>query len=119
MKPSFAHAGHGAAHRQGEEGALAACELELQRGAQRRLRRRAQGGTDEHALEGLRGAPGVLVGVRFGGRDRVRKGPGRIRGRVLDARGVISVTERQAYIGRVRSLAKACAEAYLKGLGHL
>ena len=31
---------------------------------------------------------------------------------LLDARGVISVTERQAYIGRVRSLAKACADAY-------
>jgi glycyl-tRNA synthetase alpha chain len=33
---------------------------------------------------------------------------------LLDARGVISVTERQAYIGRVRALAKACAEAWLK-----
>jgi len=33
---------------------------------------------------------------------------------LLDARGVISVTERQAYIGRVRTLAKACCEAYLK-----
>jgi glycyl-tRNA synthetase alpha chain len=33
---------------------------------------------------------------------------------LLDARGVISVTERQAYIGRVRDLAKACAEAWLK-----
>ncbi|MGF6862534.1 glycyl-tRNA synthetase alpha chain [Rhodobacteraceae bacterium MBR-64] len=32
---------------------------------------------------------------------------------LLDARGVISVTERQAYIGRVRALAKACADAYL------
>jgi glycyl-tRNA synthetase alpha chain len=31
---------------------------------------------------------------------------------LLDARGVISVTERQAYIGRVRALAKACCEAY-------
>ncbi len=31
---------------------------------------------------------------------------------LLDARGVISVTERQAYIGRVRSLARACAKAY-------
>jgi glycyl-tRNA synthetase alpha chain len=26
---------------------------------------------------------------------------------------VISVTERQAYIGRVRTLAKACADAWL------
>ena len=33
---------------------------------------------------------------------------------LLDARGVISVTERQAYIGRVRDLAKACAENWLK-----
>jgi len=32
---------------------------------------------------------------------------------LLDARGAISVTERQAYIGRVRVLAKACAEGYL------
>ncbi|GAK33197.1 glycine--tRNA ligase alpha subunit [Iodidimonas nitroreducens] len=31
---------------------------------------------------------------------------------LLDARGVISVTERQAYIGRVRALAKACAEGW-------
>jgi len=32
---------------------------------------------------------------------------------LLDARGVISVTERQAYIARVRALAKACAEAWV------
>jgi len=32
---------------------------------------------------------------------------------LLDARGVISVTERAAYIGRVRALAKGCAEAYV------
>ncbi|XXX77920.1 glycine--tRNA ligase subunit alpha [Sorangium sp. So ce134] len=32
---------------------------------------------------------------------------------VLDARGAISVTERQRYIGRVRALARAVAEAYL------
>ena len=31
---------------------------------------------------------------------------------LLDARGAISVTERQAYILRVRTLARACAEAY-------
>ena len=36
---------------------------------------------------------------------------------LLDARGVISVTERQAYIGRVRALAKACAEAWLASRG--
>jgi glycyl-tRNA synthetase alpha chain len=33
---------------------------------------------------------------------------------LLDARGVISVTERQAYIGRVRALAKACCEAWVE-----
>ena len=38
---------------------------------------------------------------------------------LLDARGVISVTERAAYIGRVRALAKACCETWLKGRGHL
>ncbi|MGR3566581.1 MAG: glycine--tRNA ligase subunit alpha, partial [Pseudooceanicola nanhaiensis] len=32
---------------------------------------------------------------------------------LLDARGVISVTERQAYIGRVRTLAKKCADAFV------
>ena len=36
---------------------------------------------------------------------------------LLDARGVISVTERQAYIGRVRNLAKACCEAWLASDG--
>jgi glycyl-tRNA synthetase alpha chain len=34
---------------------------------------------------------------------------------LLDARGVISVTERAAYIGRVRTLAKGCCEAWLAG----
>ncbi|WP_417782048.1 glycine--tRNA ligase subunit alpha [Terasakiella pusilla] len=33
---------------------------------------------------------------------------------LLDARGVISVTERAAYIGRVRAMAKGCAEAWMK-----
>ena len=33
---------------------------------------------------------------------------------LLDARGVISVTERQAYIGRVRALAAACADAFVQ-----
>jgi glycyl-tRNA synthetase alpha chain len=31
---------------------------------------------------------------------------------LLDARGAISVTERAAYIGRVRNLARAIAQAY-------
>ncbi|HOE81944.1 MAG TPA: glycine--tRNA ligase subunit alpha [Myxococcota bacterium] len=34
---------------------------------------------------------------------------------VLDARGAISVSERQAYIGRVRALARGCAKVYLEG----
>ncbi|MEP3393698.1 glycine--tRNA ligase subunit alpha [Litoreibacter sp.] len=33
---------------------------------------------------------------------------------LLDARGVISVTERQAYIGRVRTLTVACADAFVQ-----
>jgi len=40
---------------------------------------------------------------------------------VLDARGAISVAERQQYIGRVRALARACAEGYVaqrERLGH-
>jgi glycyl-tRNA synthetase alpha chain len=36
---------------------------------------------------------------------------------LLDARGVISVTERQSYILRVRELAKACGAAWLKTQG--
>jgi glycyl-tRNA synthetase alpha chain len=34
---------------------------------------------------------------------------------LLDARGVISVVERAAYIGRVRALARACCEAWVAG----
>ena len=32
---------------------------------------------------------------------------------VLDSRGVISTAQRQVYIGRVRALAKLCADAYV------
>ena len=35
---------------------------------------------------------------------------------LLDARGVVSVTERQGYILRVRDLAKACCAAWLKSV---
>jgi glycyl-tRNA synthetase alpha chain len=38
---------------------------------------------------------------------------------LLDARGVISVTERQAYIGRVRALAKGCCEGWLESRRHV
>lgn len=37
---------------------------------------------------------------------------------LLDARGVISVTERASYIARVRALAKACCEVYVKSQNH-
>ncbi len=33
---------------------------------------------------------------------------------LLDARGVLSVSERTNYIARVRAIAKGCAEAYFK-----
>jgi glycyl-tRNA synthetase alpha chain len=33
---------------------------------------------------------------------------------MLDARGAISVTERTGYIGRIRNMARACAENYLR-----
>ena len=36
---------------------------------------------------------------------------------LLDARGVISVTERQAYIQRIRDLAKGCCEAWARSKG--
>ena len=40
---------------------------------------------------------------------------------LLDARGAISVTERTGFIGRVRKLARLCAEGYVRQreeLGH-
>jgi glycyl-tRNA synthetase alpha chain len=40
---------------------------------------------------------------------------------LLDARGAISVTERTGYIGRIRNLARQCAEGYVKqreAMGH-
>ncbi len=37
----------------------------------------------------------------------------------LDARGAISVTERQRFIGRVRGMAKACAETYVAARARL
>lgn len=33
---------------------------------------------------------------------------------IMDARGAVSVTERTAYIGRIRSMARACAKKYLE-----
>jgi glycyl-tRNA synthetase alpha chain len=36
---------------------------------------------------------------------------------VMDARGAIAVAERQSYIGRIRDLCKACAEAWVSSQG--
>ncbi|MGH6972258.1 MAG: glycine--tRNA ligase subunit alpha, partial [Caulobacteraceae bacterium] len=36
---------------------------------------------------------------------------------VMDARGAIAVAERQSYIGRIRDLCKACAEAWVAQQG--
>ena len=36
---------------------------------------------------------------------------------VMDARGAIAVAERQSYIGRIRDLCKACAEAWITNQG--
>ena len=36
---------------------------------------------------------------------------------IMDARGAIAVAERQSYIGRIRDLCKACAEAWVTGQG--
>ena len=33
---------------------------------------------------------------------------------LMDARGIISVAERQAYIGRVRTLARHCCEVWVE-----
>ncbi|MBC7337280.1 MAG: glycine--tRNA ligase subunit alpha, partial [Clostridia bacterium] len=38
---------------------------------------------------------------------------------LLDARGALSVTERTAYMARVRQLARLCAESYLEQRRHL
>ncbi|HLO95320.1 MAG TPA: glycine--tRNA ligase subunit alpha, partial [Burkholderiaceae bacterium] len=38
---------------------------------------------------------------------------------LLDARGAISVTERAAYIGRIRNLARAVAQAYVDSRARL
>jgi glycyl-tRNA synthetase alpha chain len=38
---------------------------------------------------------------------------------LLDARGAISVTERAAYIGRIRTLARSVAKSYLESRARL
>jgi len=37
---------------------------------------------------------------------------------LLDARGAISVTERAAYIGRIRNLSRSVAQAYFESRQH-
>ncbi|MDR3439098.1 glycine--tRNA ligase subunit alpha [Telmatospirillum sp.] len=52
----------------------------------------------------------LAVGLSLPAYDQCIKASHRFN--LLDARGVISVTERQAYIGRVRAMAKACCEGW-------
>jgi glycyl-tRNA synthetase alpha chain len=54
---------------------------------------------------------GVLTPLPLPAYDQCIKASHRFN--LLDARGVISVTERAAYIGRVRALAKACCESWV------
>ena len=58
------------------------------------------------AMKGRRGQPLVLPAY-----DHVLKASQLFN--ILDARGVIAVAERQSYIGRIRDLCKACAEAWV------
>lgn len=54
---------------------------------------------------------GVLTPLALPAYDQCIKASHRFN--LLDARGVIGVTERAAYIGRVRALAKGCCEAWV------
>ncbi|MDX2494190.1 MAG: glycine--tRNA ligase subunit alpha [Desulfuromusa sp.] len=64
---------------------------------------------DMYEKESLRLAEKDLI---FPAYDFVLKGSHAFN--LLDARSAISVTERASYIGRVRSMAKLCAEGYVK-----
>ena len=74
------------------------------------------------ALQGRRGRVQGAARRRASARAAPRHGAAGLRPvhqglppfNLLDARGVISVTERQSYILRVRELAKACGAAWLK-----
>jgi glycyl-tRNA synthetase alpha chain len=57
-------------------------------------------------------SPAGAAGLRAGAQ-------GRHTFNLLDARGAISVTERAAYIGRIRNLARAVAQAYLDSRARL
>ena len=88
-----------------------------------------RGRRHRHAVPPLRRRRGRVPGAarRAGadgnrhdhGRPRLRAGASRPRHNfnLLDARGVISVTERQSYILRIRELAKACGAAWLQTAG--
>jgi glycyl-tRNA synthetase alpha chain len=66
----------------------------------------------QHFLDAEKECQNLLAkGVALPAYDQCIKASHRFN--LLDARGVISVTERQAYIGRVRALAKACCEGWL------
>ena len=62
------------------------------------------------AAKGRRGQPLVLPAY-----DHVLKASHLFN--LMDARGAIAVAERQSYIGRIRDLCKACAEAWLAQQG--
>ncbi|HLY78200.1 MAG TPA: glycine--tRNA ligase subunit alpha [Caulobacteraceae bacterium] len=62
------------------------------------------------AAKGRRGQPLVLPAY-----DHVLKASHLFN--LMDARGAIAVAERQSYIGRIRDLCKACAEAWVAGQG--
>ena len=66
--------------------------------------------TEVRSLLGQTGPQGqVLVLPAY---DRVLKASHLFN--LMDARGAIAVAERQSYIGRIRDLCKACAEAWVK-----
>ena len=64
---------------------------------------------DKYEAEGLRL---VEKGLTFPAYDHALKCSHTFN--LLDARGAISVSERARYIGRIRKMARACAESYLK-----
>ncbi len=82
------------------------CEAEVTR-----LLNRAEASKKEAAKKGDAKAFDPKAALVLPAYDFVVKAAHRFN--VLDARGAISVTERQRFIGRVRAIAKAVAEAYL------
>lgn len=64
---------------------------------------------DKYEAEGLRL---IEKGLTFPAYDHALKCSHAFN--LLDARGAVSVSERARYIGRIRKMARACAESYLK-----